>query len=99
MNFEVKDLPAKLTPLLQLAKKYLTFIFIVTVLIVYAFLIFFINTLASEQPDEDAVAERLKTVSRPKINEETLVKIKQLEDQNIQVQTLFQDARDNPFTE
>lgn len=99
MNLEVKDLSAKLTPLLQLAKKYLTFIFIVTVLVVYAFLILFINTLASKQPDEDAVAERLKTVSRPKINEDTLVKIQQLEDQNIQVQTLFQEARDNPFTE
>lgn len=99
MNLEVKDIPAKLTPIVQLAKKYLVFIFVVTVLVIYAFLVLFINTLASEQPNDDAVTERLKTVSRPKINEDTLVKIQQLEDQNIQVQTLFQDARDNPFTE
>lgn len=99
MNLEVKDIPAKLTPLLALFKRYLVFIFIITVLFTYAFLVFFINSLASSQPDEDAVTERLQTVSRPKVNEDTLTKIKQLEDQNIQVKTLFNDARDNPFTE
>lgn len=99
MNFELKDIPAKLTPVLLKFKKYLVFIFIITVLIIYVALVLFINTLASQQPNDDAVAEQLNTVTRPRINEDTLDKIKQLEDQNIQVQTLFQDARENPFTE
>lgn len=99
MNLEVKYISAKIIPALQGLKKYLVFIFVITVLLVYGYLVFHINTLASQQPEEDAVTERLKTVQRPKIDEDALNKIEQLEDQNIQVQTLFQQARDNPFVE
>lgn len=99
MNLEVKDISAKLVPALQSLSKYLVFMFIMVVLGIYGFLVFHINTLASQQPDEDAVLERLKTVQRPRIDEEALIKIQQLQDQNIQVKTLFDDARDNPFAE
>lgn len=99
MNLEVKDIASKITPALQWLKKYSVFIFVMVVLLVYGYLIFHINTLAGQEPAEDAVAERLKTVQRPKIDEEAVEKIEQLQDQNIQVQTLFQQARDNPFTE
>lgn len=99
MNLELKDIIGKIGPALLSAKKYLVFIFVVVVLVVYGYLVFHINTLASQQPEEDAVTERLKTVQRPKIDEDVLEKIEQLEDQNIHVQTLFQQARDNPFVE
>lgn len=99
MNLEVKDLSSKIIPALLAAKKYLVFIFFIAVLIIYGYLVFHINTLASQEPQEDAVIERLKTVQRPKIDEDALNKIQQLEDQNIEVQTLFQQARDNPFVE
>jgi predicted negative regulator of RcsB-dependent stress response len=99
MNLEVKDITTKIVPAMLAAKKYLVFIFFIAVLLIYGYLVFHINTLASQQPNEDAVTERLKTVQRPKIDEDALNKIEQLEDQNIQVQTLFQQARDNPFVE
>lgn len=99
MNLEAREITAKIVPLLKGLTKYLVFIFIMIVVIVYGYLVFHINTLASQEPGDDAVAERLKTVQRPRIDEDTLKKIQQLEDQNIQVQTLFQQARDNPFTE
>lgn len=99
MSIELKDIPSKLTPALEWLKKYVVFIFAMVVLLVYGYLVFHINTLASQEPSDDAVAERLKTVQRPKIDEDVVDKIEQLQDQNIQVQTLFQQARDNPFTE
>lgn len=99
MNIEVKDLGEKLIALTGSLKKYLVFIFIMIVLSVYGYLVFYINVLATTEPDEDLVTERLKTVQRPRIDENALNKIKQLEDQNVQVQTLFQEARDNPFVE
>lgn len=99
MNLEVKDIANKIGPALIALKRYVVFAFIMTVLLVYGFLIFRINTLASQVPDESAVAERLKTVQRPRIDQEAVEKIEQLEDQNVQVQSLFQQARDNPFVE
>jgi uncharacterized protein involved in cysteine biosynthesis len=99
MNLEVKDITSKIAPALLWLKKYAAFIFAMVVLLVYGYLVFHINTLASQEPADDAVAERLKTVQRPKIDEDAVDKIEQLQDQNVQVQTLFQQARDNPFTE
>lgn len=99
MNLEVKDITAKIIPALQGLKRYIVFIFIITVLMVYGYLVFHINTLATQEPDESAITERLKTVQRPKIDQDALNKIQQLQDQNVQVQTLFQQARDNPFAE
>lgn len=99
MNFDLKDLPAKITPILQGAQKYSTVLIIVLFVSMYGFLLLRINSLSTSTPSEDEVTERLKTVQRPRIDEEAARKIEQLEDQNIQVQTLFNNARQNPFTE
>ncbi len=99
MNLEVKDITGKILPALANLRRYLVFIFIITVLGLYGYLVVHINSLAQQEPDEATVAERLKTVQRPQIDQVALDKIQQLQAQNIQVQTLFKQARDNPFTE
>jgi hypothetical protein len=99
MNFEAKDIPKKLMPLLQKATKYLVPIFLIFFVSIYAFLIFRVSTMARSEPDEDAIAEKLNTVKRPKIDQNAIDKIENLEDTNIQVQTLFNEARQNPFAE
>jgi len=98
-NLNVKDIPSLVLSKLLVLKKYLVFIFIMFILLIYGYLVFHISNLAKTEPDEAAIADRLKTVQRPKIDKDALNKIQQLEDQNIQVQTLFQQARENPFTE
>lgn len=98
-SLNIKDIPSVILPRLLALKKYVVFIFIILVLSVYGYLVFHISSLAKAEPDESAITERLKTVQRPKIDKDALNKVQQLEDQNIQVQTLFQQARENPFTE
>jgi hypothetical protein len=73
-----------------------SFIFILVVLCVYGFLIFKISTLLQAEPSEDAISEQ-STVKRLKIDQNSINKIKELEDQNVGVQSLFESARDNPF--
>ena len=99
MSLEVKDIPAKITPYALKAKKYTTLIFTVSLALIFGFLIASINNYSKLEPTEEAVTEKLTTVQRPKIDENALNKIQQLEDQNIEVQTLFKQARDNPFSE
>lgn len=99
MNIELKDLPRKLMPLLDTARKYLKIGYFVFMLLVFSFLVFQINRFASVEPNEDQVDEKLQTVQRPHIDQSSIDKIQQLQDQNVQVQSLFQDARDNPFSE
>jgi hypothetical protein len=99
MNLEIKDIPAKIMPVLTVLRRYLAMIFLVFFVSIYVFLTFRTTSLMSSKPDEDAITEKLKTVQRPRIDENAAEKILQLEDQNIQVKTLFKEARQNPFSE
>lgn len=82
--------------ILQKLRRSASFIFILTILFIYGFLIFRISTLMQAEPSEEAISEQ-STVKRLKIDQNSLEKIKQLEDQNVGVQSLFESARDNPF--
>ena len=75
------------------------FIYILIVLAAYTFLVIRINLLNRSEPTDEAVAEKLQSVQRPKLEPELLKKIQDLQDQNVEVQSLFKQARDNPFSE
>ncbi len=98
-NLDLKTIPSKIMPLLLTIKRYLGFITVIIILCLYGFMVFYVNNLASSEPTDEQVAEKLKAVQRPRIDEAALKKINELQDQNIQVETLFEQARDNPFNE
>jgi hypothetical protein len=98
-NLDFKNLPATFLPFLQKVRRYVALIFIVGIAAMYGFLVFRINSLATSEPTEDAVMEELQTVQRPRIDQDALNKIQQLQDSNVEVQALFKHARDNPFQE
>lgn len=83
----------------QKVLRYLGFIFVIVLLGMYSFLVFRINSLTTAEPSEDAIAEKLQTVQRPKIDQASIDKIQQLQDNSVEVKSLFQEARDNPFHE
>jgi hypothetical protein len=80
-------------------KRYLPIIFISSLLFLYAFLILRVSSYINMQPSEDSVNEKLQTTKRPQIDKQALEKILELQDQNIEVQSLFEEARQNPFEE
>lgn len=99
MKLEFGDLPAKLQPLLGFTKRYVKFMFFIGMLFIAIFLVYRINQFNSLEPSEDAVSEKLQTVQRPRLDPAALETIKQLETQNIEVQSIFDQARNNPFSE
>lgn len=99
MKLEVKDIPAKLAPFLAKIRRYTVLIFIVSALGAFGFLVYRVGSLLQAEPTEEAITEKLKDVRRPRIDENALQKIQELQDQNITVQSLFKQARDNPFQE
>lgn len=80
-------------------KRYSTFISIIAMLLIYAFLVVRISMLSQAEPNESAIAEQSNTVKRLKIDQNSINKIEELQDQSIEVKSLFKDARDNPFEE
>ncbi len=97
MKLDIKSIPKKATSILKKLSKYSVFIFVIFVLLAYGFIVVRIRTLASTEPSDDAVSEQLNTLSKPKIDKQTIDKIQKLQDSNVQVKALFDQARDNPF--
>lgn len=90
---------SRLQPVIIFVKKYITFMFGIVMLLILCFFVFRINQFSRTEPSNDAIDEKLQSVKRLKLDKNVVEKIQQLQDQNVQVQSLFDQARNNPFSE
>ncbi len=74
-------------------------IFVLLFASIYAFLILSIDSLSSATPSSTAVDEELKTVKRLNVSQESIDRMLKLSEENIEVKSLFDEARNNPFAE
>lgn len=99
MNADLKDLKPILMKTLHWLKRYGLVIGLVVVAMMYAGLIIQINLLNRREPTDQQVTEKLEKIVQPSVNEDTVNKMKDLEENSAEVKSLFKDARDNPFQE
>lgn len=99
MNPNIKKVLKLVEPVKKLAVRYkFWLIFIITIGLI-GFVFYRINYFNSIIPSEEAVTEKIKTLQRPRIDKTIIEKLENLEHDNIQVQSLFNQARENPFAE
>lgn len=72
-------------------------LFLLLVVIVYAFVAWRISVLQNAQPNQTAVNAQVQ--ASPQIDQATISKIQQLQNSSDNVQALFNQARQNPFQE
>jgi hypothetical protein len=84
---------------LQLARKNAPFTILIFLVAIYGFLSWRIAVLMQAEPDDSKVSAQLQAVGVPKVDPEVISKISTLEDNSVSVQTLFDQARQNPFSE
>jgi hypothetical protein len=84
---------------LQQARKYSFIIFIVFVVSIYGFVLYRINSLSSVQPSDDAINSQVQAAQVPKIDQNVVSQLKSLQDNSVNVQSLFDKARTSPFQE
>lgn len=99
MKLTTADLQKQIQPTVNWLRKYASFIFVLVFLGVYVFLVQYIGGLIQDEPSQAAIDSKLKPVNRLKVDEDALRQITDLESQNIEVKALFDQARQNPFTE
>jgi predicted negative regulator of RcsB-dependent stress response len=99
MKLNITKIRERAGQILEKLHRYAVPLFMLFLLAVYGFLSWRIYTLNQVAADESAVTKQLKTAGVPKINEDVLKKIEQLQDNSVEVQTLFDQARSNPFQE
>lgn len=99
MKNQLNNILSRLIPLVSFFKKYIVFIFVMIIFGIFGFFVFRINQYSNSEPSDEAVSEKLQTVQRPRIDQAVIDTILKLQNQNIQVQSLFDQARSNPFDE
>jgi hypothetical protein len=98
-NLDLKTITQKIIPAWKFAKRYSQFLYFILLAILAGYLLWHINSLSRSEPSDDEVTSKLKTVQRPNVDQKALTQIQQLQDQNVDVQSLFLHARENPFSE
>jgi hypothetical protein len=96
---DMKNLPEKLADLLQRSKRYIPLLFCLFLVIIYGFLVYRVQVLNSSEPSSSAVANQSITAQVPHIDQNVLNQLKSLQDNSVNVQSLFNQARSNPFQE
>lgn len=99
MKLSIKDIPARISDLLEPVKKYAILLFIVVVAGVYGFLVFRINGMQSTVPTSTGDTQRGTLVATPRIDPNLVTQLQQLQDNSVSVKSLFDQARSNPFQE
>lgn len=95
----MNKLKKTLLAVLDVLKKYGVIIAVLAVGGVYGYIIYTSNSLASIEPDPAKVNEAHKPTKKPKVEDYVADKLHELEDSNVQFNSLLNEARENPFTE
>lgn len=98
IHLNLKDLPAALATRGRRLLPYVPIIFFLVVAVVYGFLLYRIGNLSNAQPDQSEVSSEISQLS-PHIDQNAAKQLQSLEDHSVNVQTLFNQARNNPFGE
>lgn len=99
MKDSLDQIIVKLKPTLVLMRRYRGVIFLVILLAIYGILIIKVSVFNKQEPVDSDVNAKLQTVTRPHLDQDTIDKINDLQDNSVQVKSLFNSARKNPFKE
>lgn len=84
---------------LLIIKRYTLVLFIILLAGTYGFVLYRINSLTSLQPTEESINSQVQAAKVPKIDKAVVDQLKTLQDNSVNVQTLFEQARTSPFQE
>ncbi len=98
-NLDLDKLKIVLKKNLDRLYKHGVFVGILMVLLAYVLVVWKISTLATAEPSDDDVTVAETTNKIPRIDKTAIKQIQSLEQENINIHSLFNDARNNPFQE
>lgn len=96
-DFNLKQLKFNIFTKLVVLKRYSLIIFIIFIAGLYGFVLIRVNVLSQAQPLASDISEQVKAAAIPRIDEAIVKKLQSLQDNSVSVQSLFDQARSNPF--
>ena len=98
-QLDLKSIKPALRGLARTLGKYYSVLLFLLFMGVYGFMVVKINSLSNPVVDDSEIAEEVKTLPTPRIDETAANKLQSLKDNSVNVQTLFEKGRTNPFKE
>ena len=99
MKQDLSKLLDKINFILVFVKRHNVTLFIVFFLGIYSLLIYQINIYINSEPSAQQLDEQISKSGKISIDQESIDRLLELEEQNIEIKALFEQARDNPFNE
>ena len=99
MKLDTATLLEKFTIASALLKKHAVVLCFVIFGVICAYIMITVSQLSGREPSQANVDKQIKAVARPKIDPKTAEIMEDLRERSVTIQTLFEQARDNPFTE
>ena len=97
LSFNPAKIQADMSKLVNRYSKHAAFGAIIVVLLVYILVVFKINSLSKVEPAANQAPTAANLI--PKVNQKSIDRIQSLEQNNTQIHSLFEEARNNPFQE
>lgn len=94
---DLKAVTARLDTYIEQVRRFSVVGFIVLVAILYGFVLLRINTLSNAEPSQDSITSQVKAAKVPRIEPSVVKQLESLHDNSVNVRTLFNDTRSNPF--
>jgi hypothetical protein len=98
-NLDLKSLGSVVAKLSRKTIPYAGFAIFLVFAGAYAFLVLRISNLSNPPVDDSQVTAQVKASSIPHIDSQAVDQLQTLKDNSVNVQTLFQQSRTNPFQE
>jgi hypothetical protein len=99
MKLDKATLLEQASKLMALVKRFRFITIFVIFSLMYGYILVQVNAINQKMPSDKQVSDKVTALPRPKIDPGLVDKITSLEEENIQVKTIFNDARKNPFAE
>ena len=94
---KIDTIIAKLSIVKDIITRFSVIIFVIFLGLVFGFLTFNIANYSNREPSDDQIEERLSSLKTVNLNQQAVDKINELRDQNINIESLFNNGRANPF--
>jgi hypothetical protein len=99
MKLNQAGLLEKLSVVLVFFKRFRFITIFILFSLMYGYVLVQVTTINEQTPSEKKISDKVTALPRPKIDQQLIDKITSLEEENVQVKTIFNDARKNPFAE
>ena len=96
-KLDFKSLTAKAILGLERVRRFSFILFLGFVVLLYGFIFLRISSLNDPQPSADSITSQIKAAKVPHIDESTVKQLESLQNNSVNVQALFNEARSNPF--